>query len=181
MNEEAQACDLLLPTLGEQLELAVEDLQRINPELKSQRTAYTELLSRRSSVESALRILSTISELEERRTELESSPQTPPQSEAALDLSLSTLNSFSKVYEEVLKSWNLPDIDRVYFEQPSRDFVISGKPRSARGKGMRALSYAALPYHCWSSLGATNYLILALLCSIHLCLRIGNQMAMTTT
>ena len=144
LNEEAQECDSLAPKLGEQLELAIEELQGINPELKSQRAAYTELLNRRSSVESALRILSTISELEERRTELEASPQTPlSQNEAALDLSLSTLNSFSKVYEEVLNSWNLPDIDRVYFDQPSRDFVISGKPRSARGKGMRALSYAA--------------------------------------
>ena len=144
LNEEAQEYDSLAPMLGKQLELAIEELQGINPELKSQRATYTELLNRRSSVESALRILSTISELEERRTELEATPQTPPpQNEVALDLSLSTLNSFSKVYEEVLNSWNLPDMDRVYFEQPSRDFVISGKARSARGKGMRALSYAA--------------------------------------
>ena len=144
LNEEAQEYDSLAPRLGEQLELAVGELQLINPELKSQRAAYTELLGRRSSVESALRILSTISELEERRAELEASPETTPsQNETVLDLSLSTLNSFSKVYEEVLKSWNLPDVDRVYFEQPSRDFVISGKPRGARGKGMRALSYAA--------------------------------------
>ena len=144
LNEEAQKYDSLTPILSKLLRVTVDELQGINPELKSQRVAYTELLNRRSSVESALRILSTISELGERRTELEAAPQTPPQqNEPALDLSLSTLNSFSTVYEEVLKSWNLPDIDRVYFEQPSRDFVISGKLRSARGKGMRALSHAA--------------------------------------
>ncbi len=144
LSEEAHECDSLAPRLGEQLELAVGELQGINPELNSQRAAYTELLNSRSSVESALRILSTISELELRRTELEASPETTTsQNEPAFDLSLSTLNSFSKVYEEVLKSWNLPDADRVYYEQPSRDFVISGKARGARGKGMRALSYAA--------------------------------------
>lgn len=144
LNDEAQEYETLAPQLGEQLELAVGELQEINPELKSQRAAYTELLNRRSSVEAALRILSTISELEERRAELEASPETTPsQNEPASDLSLSTLNSFSKVYEETLKNWNFPDADRVYFDQPSRDFVISGKPRGARGKGMRALSYAA--------------------------------------
>lgn len=144
LNAEAQEYETLAPKLGEQLELAVGELQEINPELKSQRAAYTELLNHRSSVESALRILSTISELEERREELEASPETTRlQNEPASDLSLSTLNSFSKVYEEVLKSWNFPDADRVYYDQPSHDFVISGKPRGARGKGMRALSYAA--------------------------------------
>lgn len=144
LNTEAQEYEALTPQLGEQLELAVGELQAINPELKSQRAAYTELLNRRSSVEAALRILSTISELEERRAELEASPETTTsQNEPASDLSLSTLNSFSKVYEETLKNWNFPDADRVYFDQPSRDFVISGKPRGARGKGMRALSYAA--------------------------------------
>lgn len=144
LNTEAQEYEAFAPKLGQQLELAVGKLQEINPELKTQRAAYTELLNRRSSVESALRILSTISELEERRAELEASPKTvPPQDEPVSDLSLSTLNSFSKVYEEILKSWNFPDADRVYFDQTSRDFVISGKPRGARGKGMRALSYAA--------------------------------------
>lgn len=144
LNAEAREYAVLAPKLGEQLELAVGELQDINPELKSQRTVYTELLNRRSSVETALRILSTISELEERRAELEVSPETTsPQNEPASDLSLSTLNSFSKVYEDTLDDWNFPDADRVYFDQSSRDFVISGKPRGARGKGMRALSYAA--------------------------------------
>lgn len=144
LNAEAQEYETLTPKLGEQLELAVGELQEVNPELKSQRAAYTELLNRRSSVEAALHTLTTISELEERRAELEESPATSPsQNEPASDLSLSTLNSFSKVYEEVLRGWNFPDADRVYFDQTSRDFVISGKPRGARGKGMRALSYAA--------------------------------------
>ncbi len=144
LNAEVQEYDILAPKLGEQLEFAVGELQEISPDLRSQRAAYTELLNRRSAVESALRILSTISELEERRAELEALPETKStQNEPVSDLSLSTLNSFSKVYEEILGNWNFPDSDRVYFDQPSRDFVISGKPRGARGKGMRALSYAA--------------------------------------
>ena len=144
LNIEAKEYETLAPQLGEQLELAVGELQEISPELKSQRATYSDLLNRRSSVETALRILSTISELEKRREELEVTPEAiSTQNEPASDLSLSTLNSFSKVYEEVLRSWNFPDADRVYFDQSMHDFVISGKPRGARGKGMRALSYAA--------------------------------------
>lgn len=144
LDAEAEEYEVLMPKLSEQLELLVGELQEINPELKSKKAAYTELLNRRSSVEAALRVLSTISELENRRAELEAPVKTTSShNEPASDLSLSTLNSFSRIYEQVLKSWNFPDAERVYFDQPSRDFVISGKPRGARGKGMRALSYAA--------------------------------------
>lgn len=144
LKVEARKYEALASKLSEQLKLAVQKLQKISPELRLRRDAYTDLLDRRSLAESALDILSTISELEKRRSELEKSQENGRiQSEFIANFPRSTLNSFSKIYEEVLKSWNFPDVDGVYFDPQSRDFVISGKPRGARGKGMRALSYAA--------------------------------------
>jgi hypothetical protein len=144
LNDEARDFDRLAPKMGEQLELALEELSDLNPSLSAQRAAYTELMDRRSSVQNALHILASISQLEDHRAELEitreaPSPEEPPSSE----LSLSTLNTFSRIYEEILRSWNFPELEGVYFDGASRDMVISGKARGARGKGMRALTHAA--------------------------------------
>ena len=144
LRAEAREFEILTPQLGEQLELALGALRERSPELREQRAAFTELMERRSAVQSALGVIASIAELEERRAELEIAPErVAVDNEPSSDLSVSTLNSFSKVYEEVLRSWSFPEADRVYFDQTTRDFVIDGKPRGARGKGMRAITYAA--------------------------------------
>ena len=66
--------------------------------------------------------------------------ETPPNT----DLSFSVLEDFSRTLEEVLRAWNFPEADRVHFDKESRDFIIDGKPRGARGKGMRAITHAAV-------------------------------------
>ena len=144
LNLDVQTNETFTKKLNAQLEIDRGKLQEINPELETHKSAFADLLNRKSSVEAALRVLTSISELEERRTELESSPdRRHSEKEPLSELPLKTLNSFSNVYEDVLKSWNFPETDRVYFDKPSFDFIISSKHRGARGKGMRALSYAA--------------------------------------
>ncbi len=59
------------------------------------------------------------------------------------DLSKSVLLEFSKVYQNLLKAWNFPESDDVYFDEDSKDLVINGKPRGSRGKGLRAITHAA--------------------------------------
>ena len=145
IEREAKDFDELTPQLNEQLTAAQVGLDEMNPHLTEQRAAYTELLDTRSEVHNALNILSSISELEERRVAIEREAQEllNPESRPAADVSFSTLNEFSKTFEEILTSWNFPDADRVFFDKDSRDFVIAGKPRGARGKGMRAITHAA--------------------------------------
>lgn len=145
LRREANDFDELTPQIDEQLTAAQMGLGELNPSLTEQRAAYTELLDTRSKVQNALNILSSISELEGRRTDIETAPQQPasPESPPTADISFSTLDVFSQLFEEILKSWNFPDAERVYFDKDSRDFVIAGKPRGARGKGMRAITHAA--------------------------------------
>ena len=45
---------------------------------------------------------------------------------------------------EILKAWNFPGDCHVYFDKDSTDFVIDGKPRGSRGKGLRAITHAAV-------------------------------------
>lgn len=54
------------------------------------------------------------------------------------------LNALCKCLETELKAWEFPDPDnRVSFELPKMDISVSGKPRSANGKGIRALLHGA--------------------------------------
>ncbi len=144
LRKEAGEFEELVPDIERQLEVKNEELSTLSPLLSDARAAYTELLSKRTVVQNAINILKSIEELEERKIELEAPAVKVVDAEKqSSDLSQSTLNEFSKVYEEILQRWNFPDSERVHFDTETRDFVISGKPRGARGKGMRAITHAA--------------------------------------
>ncbi|WP_257295597.1 hypothetical protein [Endozoicomonas sp. YOMI1] len=44
----------------------------------------------------------------------------------------------------MLKAWDFPGDCHVYYDKESTDFVIDGKPRTSRGKGLRAITHAAV-------------------------------------
>lgn len=58
--------------------------------------------------------------------------------------SKSVLDSLSQKIELILKAWNFPNAERVYFDETEMDFVINGKLRTSRGKGLRAITHAAV-------------------------------------
>jgi hypothetical protein len=58
-------------------------------------------------------------------------------------LSAAVAETFALQVEAVLKDWHFPEAERVFFDAKSRDLVIAGKPRTARGKGLRAITHAA--------------------------------------
>jgi hypothetical protein len=68
------------------------------------------------------------------------------------DLPAAVAESFAKAVEAILKDWHFPDADRVFFDAKARDLIIGGKLRTARGKGLRAITHAAftvgLLEHC---------------------------------
>ncbi len=144
LHNEAGRFDALTPRLFKDLKAAEGELEEINPSLSGQRAVYSEVYEKRSTVQSALTLLNMISELQARKTTLEAAPtKRDEKEESSAELSASTLDKFSTLLEGILTSWNFPDASRVYFDKQSRDFVISGKPRGSRGKGMRAITHAA--------------------------------------
>jgi myosin heavy subunit len=144
LRGEARRFDRLTPRLDEELKRIEEKLEVINPSVSEQRAAYSDVFEKRSTMQHALNLLTTIEDLNARKAAIEAAPPKREEKDAAsTDLSASTLDSFSTMLENVLQRWNFPDASRVYFDRESRDFVISGKPRGSRGKGMRAITYAA--------------------------------------
>ena len=144
LRGEAARFDEITPTLFTDLRTVQLQLDEINPGVTEKRNVYSEVLEKRSAVQSALGIIATIAELEKRKASIEAAPTKVEEKEGvSSELSASTLDEFSLQLEEILKSWNFPDASRIYFDKQSRDFVIAGKPRGSRGKGMRAITYAA--------------------------------------
>lgn len=58
-------------------------------------------------------------------------------------ISASAAEDFSKEVEFLLRDWSFPELDRVTFNETTYDLVISGRPRSSHGKGVRAVTHAA--------------------------------------
>ncbi len=145
LNDEIAAHQASKPGLQRQLAATEMELSRITPTLQGQRATYSEITDKRTSVNTALSLFESISDLEQRKAELEEDTSGPQAASAnpASGLSESVLDRFSENMRLLLKAWNFPETERVHFDRSAKDFVISGKPRGSRGKGMRAITHSA--------------------------------------
>jgi hypothetical protein len=145
LEREAAVFDKRLPRVNEDLKtLSGEIEQLITPKLTKLRETYASLADKRGEVREALAIYKSIKDVEARRIKIENN--TEDQKEATVsegDLSLSIAEAFALQVEAVLRDWHFPEAERVFFDAKSRDLVIAGKARTARGKGLRAITHAA--------------------------------------
>ncbi len=143
---EAGSFDRVVPSLNEKLNSLEKQIEVLLPVLSERRSAYSDFVEKRATVQSALTFWQQITDLEARRLALEGGPDIDSQggnNETITELSSSTLDKFSRIIESILKDWHFPEPPRVHFEQSIRDIVIAGKQRGSRGKGMRAVTHAA--------------------------------------
>lgn len=117
----------------------------VAPTLSEGRASFSELIEKRAEVQQGLDLYGRVAKLEERRTSLEQdegkegSPGT-----IVSDLSDSVSHDFSLSVSKLLKAWDFPGDCLVHFDKKTTDFVIDGKPRGSRGKGLRAITHAAI-------------------------------------
>lgn len=126
---------------------AVDSLIReaISPNLGGVRTAFTELVEKRGEVKRKIELFDRIDRLESQKVGLlEETAAGEPKEPSRTDLSKSVLGELSARIGAVLKAWHFPGAGQVYFDETAADFVIDGKPRGSRGKGLRAITHAAV-------------------------------------
>ncbi len=117
----------------------------VSPEVGETRVAFTALIEERAGVQKALDLYERIKKLKERKQSLlqeDNQPDDKQQISAGVPESVS--HSLSLKIESILRAWNFPGDCRVHFDNGSSDFVIDGKPRGSRGKGLRAITHAAV-------------------------------------
>ena len=145
LQREARRFDVSLPKVEEELYTLSSEVEGlISPQLTKLRSSYAEFADKRAQVREALALYRNIQDIEERRTKLEATTDDPSEESASPGaLQTSVSDGFAQYVEAILKLWHFPEADRVFFDPKARDLVISGKPRTARGKGLRAITHAA--------------------------------------
>lgn len=144
LRREAGGFTRRLPRIEEELDRIQSELEGLtSPKLKQLRASYGELADKRGEIREALAIYRTLQDMEKRREDLE---RTGDQRSTAIsdgDLPSAVAEKFAQCVEAILKEWHFPGADRVYFDAKARDLMIGGKLRTARGKGLRAITHAA--------------------------------------
>lgn len=115
----------------------------VSSKVTEARATFSDLVEKRSDVREAINLLQRIQELEELRVTIENKGKCESDDVRATFISKNVLDDFSITIQDTLKTWHFPGAERVYFDDSSKDLVISGDMRSNHGKGLRAITHAA--------------------------------------
>lgn len=138
--ELAQNARQLLP----EIQSLQADILREVPSVQIVRNQTSKVIERKLVVQKSLELVRRREKLVSQRAGLGVVPEDDSATiVAAQTLDGVVLDAFCQVVEAELKSWEFPNAQRVSFELPRMDIAISGKPRRANGKGVRALLHGA--------------------------------------
>lgn len=125
-----------------------EEIQEsIGPEVTEVRASFSALVEERSSAQKAADLFARYDKLVARKTALleeDDDDLEISSSDVTTGIPESVAHAFSSRVSEILKAWHFPGECHVYYDKDSSDFVIDGKSRSSRGKGLRAITHAAV-------------------------------------
>lgn len=146
LKSEASAQEQELANKNEEYENVNTQIQEtVAPTVSEERDSYSELVEKRAEVQKGLDLYIRVAKLEERRISLEQDEGEEGSSGAIVSgLPDSVAHDFSLRVSKLLKAWDFPGDCLVHFDKESTDFVIDGKPRGSRGKGLRAITHAAV-------------------------------------
>jgi hypothetical protein len=125
--------------------LDAEIRETVSPQVGDARATFSSLVDERASVQKAINLYDRLSKLEQRKhalLELDEQPEEKQQVAAGIPDSVS--HALSLKIEAILRAWNFPGECHVHFDNATSDFEIDGKPRGSRGKGLRAITHAAV-------------------------------------
>lgn len=144
LQSETEAIENKIPLITVELSSANKNLSDLNPELTSQRSKYSELLSVKAKVEKSIEMYTQLNVLQEKKKRLEDeAPEKTKSEDNDTALPTNALFKLSQSVKELLQKWNFPNSENVHFDKETGDFVINGKHRISNGKGHRAITHAA--------------------------------------
>lgn len=117
-------------------------LAALDASLKPRRAELGRMITERSNLEQMLLTHRQVRAVERIRAEFadeagESEPQSMPVPSAAM------LDDYCGIVGSTLSAWRMRGATAVRIDGTSADLVVGGRPRSGRGKGVRALQHAA--------------------------------------
>ena len=117
-----------------------------SPAVSTERASYNQLVSKRADVRVLLEIINRLKRLTVQRAELAAGQPEAVGGPSATktQVSKNVLDEFARTIEGILQEWHFPNASRVFFAEDKRDFQIAGKDRGSTGKGLRAITHAAV-------------------------------------
>ena len=110
-----------------------------------QRASYNELVSKRAEVTGSVDRFTQLEKLLGQREDLATGGDDEEEgSESRTEIASATLDAFARTVRRVLSDWHYPGAERVHFDEGARDFQVDGKRRGSTGKGLRAITHAAV-------------------------------------
>jgi hypothetical protein len=118
----------------------------LTPQITYMQSNYSDYVDTRSRVVSYLSLFSRLDKMQTQKNELfiDTDDMEIDGKKVVTKLSTQVLHDFSKTVEKILRAWDFPNIGSVYFDEKVMDFVINDKLRGSRGKGLRAITHAAV-------------------------------------
>jgi hypothetical protein len=146
-SEEASQKRDLLDKNREYEDVNSQIQETIAPAVSEERTSFSDLIEKRAKVQKGLDLYVRMAKLEKRRTSLEQDRDEKGSSGTiSSGLPDSIAHDFSLKLSKLLRAWDFPGECHIHFDKETNDFVIDGKPRGSRGKGLRAITHAAVTF-----------------------------------
>lgn len=126
-----------------ELDKAIQET--VAPEVKGHQASFSELVEARASVRRLVDLFARREKLEGRRLSMrDDSESADGEGPVKAGIPDSAAHALSTKVSVILQAWNFPGECLVHFDKQSMDFIIDGKHRASRGKGLRAITHAAV-------------------------------------
>ncbi|POA21509.1 hypothetical protein C1886_04340 [Pseudomonas sp. FW300-N1A1] len=137
---------------NEYAEIEASLKEALSPRKDEEKIDFETLVELRQDVSKKINGFERVEQLTQRKLSLEKEGASAGGKTTALVSIPDTIgNSLSDKISSILNEWNFPGECKVVFDKGSSDFIIDGKPRGSRGKGLRSITHAAV------SLGLLEY------------------------
>ncbi|WP_245939857.1 hypothetical protein [Stenomitos frigidus] len=131
--------------LNPEFQVLNQEIQEITSPLREAQNTFSEIIRHSSEMQRVIDSFNRIGQLQEKRSVLRIEADEPVNSVSPqIDLSSSVLDEFAQKVQHLLQAWDFPGSNRLHFDETLKDIVIGGQPRTSRGKGLRAITHAAM-------------------------------------
>ena len=119
--------------------------ETIAPTVAAEQASYSELVETRAEKNSTLELYIQLTKLKKKKKSYVKKEDGNGSSVSIKSgIPDSIAHEFSLRVSQLLRAWDFPGDCLVHFDKETADFVIDGKPRASRGKGLRAITHAAV-------------------------------------
>ncbi|RUU85081.1 hypothetical protein EOB59_33020 [Mesorhizobium sp. M7A.F.Ca.MR.176.00.0.0] len=129
--------------LSDEIDRAGKRIEDARPKEIAARHLYEELSATKARIDRAEDLYERRDRLVVRRSQIEEKASEGKADKLDVGVDSTIAYTFGEVVREVLTAWKFPQADRAQFDIETNDVTIGGKPRSANGKGVRAILHAA--------------------------------------